>query len=134
MSSFLPAPPFLFLSLFFRPYFLTSLRDSVPAVRKTAVMVLTRLILNDMIKVKGQISELSLRLEDPEQAIADLAHLFFFELAQKGNAIYNLLPDIISQVAEPTSGADSQQFRSIMTYLFSFIQKVGGRPEKITFN
>ena len=87
-------------------------------------MVLTHLILNDMIKVKGQISELALRLEDPIQRIADLTRLFFFELAQKGNAIYNILPDIISQVAEPMSGADPVQFRTIMSYLFSFIQKV----------
>jgi condensin complex subunit 1 len=52
---------------------LPSLRDGSVRVRKNTVMVLTHLILNDMIKIKGQISELALRLQDPEQRIADLA-------------------------------------------------------------
>jgi condensin complex subunit 1 len=41
-------------------------------------------------------------LEDKEKSIADLAKLFFHELAQKGNAIYNILPDIISQLSDAT--------------------------------
>jgi condensin complex subunit 1 len=36
-------------------------------------MVLTHLILNDMVKVKGQISEMAICLEDAEPRIADLA-------------------------------------------------------------
>lgn len=56
-------------------------------------MVLTHLILNGMIKVKGQLGEMAKCLEDPEPRIADLAKLFFTELATKENAIYNNLPD-----------------------------------------
>lgn len=46
-------------------------------------MVLTHLILNDMVKVKGQISEMATCLEDKDQRIADLAKLFFLELSKK---------------------------------------------------
>ena len=56
-------------------------------------MVLTHLILNGMIKVKGQLGEMAKCLEDEEPRIADLAKLFFTELSTKENAIYNNLPD-----------------------------------------
>jgi condensin complex subunit 1 len=42
-------------------------------VRKNTLMVLTHLILNDMIKVKGQISEMAVCIEDDDRNIADLA-------------------------------------------------------------
>lgn len=136
------------------------LKDENEHVRLNTVMVLTHLILNDMVKVKGQISNLAVCLEDPCRRIADLARcvgggkrgwgegeeeeevnsgattdlginsgegksltlweshnlplpnynnfsclyivllnsLFFSELSNKGNAIYNVMPDIISHV------------------------------------
>lgn len=60
------------------------LRDKDPRVRKNTLMVLSHLILNDMIKVKGQISEMAICIEDEEERISDLARLFFHELSQKG--------------------------------------------------
>ena len=45
--------------------------------------VLTHLILNDMVKVKGQISEMAFCLEDQQRRIADLAKLFFAEFSHK---------------------------------------------------
>lgn len=72
------------------------LKDSDPVVRKHALMVLTHLILNDMMKIKGCISEMALCLRDPEPDISGLAKLFFHELANKGkNPVYNILPDAI---------------------------------------
>ena len=46
-------------------------------------MVMTRLILNDMVKVKGQISEIAACLVDKEDQIKQLAAQFFSELANK---------------------------------------------------
>jgi condensin complex subunit 1 len=69
------------------------LRDEDLMVKKNTLMVLTHLILNGMVKVKGQLGEMAKCLEDPEQRIADLAKLFFTELSTKDNAIYNNLPD-----------------------------------------
>jgi hypothetical protein len=48
------------------------LHDPDPSVRHDALMVLTHLILNDMMKVKGHVSEMMMRLEDPEPRIANL--------------------------------------------------------------
>lgn len=45
--------------------------------------IMTRLILNDMVKVKGQISEMATCLEDEDSRIVELAKSFFSELAKK---------------------------------------------------
>lgn len=52
-------------------------------VQKDALMVLTHLILNDMIKIKGQISEIALCLVSPDIHIQQSAELFFLELSKK---------------------------------------------------
>jgi condensin complex subunit 1 len=69
------------------------LSDKDLVVKKNTLMVLTHLILNGMIKVKGQLGEMAKCVEDPETRITDLAKLFFKELSGKDNAIYNNLPD-----------------------------------------
>ncbi|XP_014671209.1 PREDICTED: condensin complex subunit 1-like [Priapulus caudatus] len=99
------------------------LRDESSQVRRNTVMVLTHLILNDMVKVKGQLSELTLCLSDVDERVASLTKLFFHELSKKGNAVYNILPDVISRLSDPDAGVPEEQFRNIMSYLFSFIQK-----------
>eukprot|EP00250_Pteridium_aquilinum_P008672 c18119_g1_i1 orf=229-4548(+) len=99
------------------------LHDSSHSVRKNAVLVLSHLILNDMMKVKGHITELTLRLEDEDLSISNSVKLFFHELSKKGNnPIYNLLPDILSRLS---SMKDLQQetFNNIMQFLISSIKK-----------
>ncbi|XP_068426769.1 condensin complex subunit 1 isoform X2 [Clinocottus analis] len=99
------------------------LSDEVPSVRQTAVTVLTQLVLKDVLKVKGQVSEVAVLLIDPEHHITSLALNFFNELASKDNAIYNLLPDIISRLSDPERGMTSEDFNTIMKQLFSYITK-----------
>uniref|UniRef100_A0A4W6DDL2 Condensin complex subunit 1 n=1 Tax=Lates calcarifer TaxID=8187 RepID=A0A4W6DDL2_LATCA len=99
------------------------LSDEVPSVRQTAVTVLTQLVLKDVLKVKGQVSEVAVLLIDPEPHITSLALNFFNELASKDNAIYNLLPDIISRLSDPERRMSSEDFNTIMKQLFSYITK-----------
>ncbi|XP_075367431.1 condensin complex subunit 1 isoform X2 [Mycteria americana] len=99
------------------------LRDPCPRVRQTAGLVMTHLILKDMVKVKGQVSEMATLLIDPEEAIMGVAQNFFSELSNKGNAIYNLLPDIISRLSDPNCGVEEESFHTIMRHLFSYITK-----------
>ncbi|XP_008821244.1 condensin complex subunit 1-like [Nannospalax galili] len=96
--------------------FIPSLRDPAQQVRKTAGLVMTHLILKDMVKVKGQVSEMAVLLIDPVPQIAALAKNFFNELSHKGNAIYNLLPDIISRLSDPEGGVEEEPFHTIMRY------------------
>ncbi|XP_053154023.1 condensin complex subunit 1 isoform X2 [Hemicordylus capensis] len=105
------------------PHLYARLRDPCRHVRQTAALVMTHLILKDMVKVKGQVSEMAALLIDPEEEIVGLARNFFTELASKDNAVYNLLPDIISRLSDPDSGVEEQPFRTIMRQLFSFITK-----------
>lgn len=105
-------------------YLYNRLTDSDMHVKKNALMVLTFLILNGMIKVKGQISEMAKCLEDTDKRISDLAKLFFTELATKDNAVYNNLPDVISNLSHPDTGVTEDVFKSIMKFLLDFIKKV----------
>ncbi|OCB84889.1 hypothetical protein A7U60_g8111 [Sanghuangporus baumii] len=99
------------------------LSDRSLIVKKNTLMVLTHLILNGMIKVKGQLGEMAKCLEDPEQRIADLAKLFFTELSTKDNAIYNNLPDVLSHLSVGEHAVDEETFQSTMKYIFTFIEK-----------
>ncbi|CAN0890701.1 Condensin-1 complex subunit CAP-D2 [Linum grandiflorum] len=98
------------------------LRDPSVSVRKNAVLVLSHLILNDMMKVKGYINEMAVCLEDEEERISSLAKLFFNELSKKGaNPIYNLLPDILGKLSHQNLKKES--FCNIMQFLIGSIKK-----------
>ncbi|KAG9019943.1 Condensin complex subunit [Tulasnella sp. UAMH 9824] len=99
------------------------LTDKDLNVKKNTLMVLTHLILNGMIKVKGQLGEMAKCLEDEDTRIADLAKLFFTELSTKDNAIYNNLPDVISHLSVGEHAVDEETFQSTMKYIFTFIEK-----------
>ncbi|KAK7694121.1 hypothetical protein QCA50_003697 [Cerrena zonata] len=99
------------------------LSDKDLTVKKNTLMVLTHLILNGMIKVKGQLGEMAKCLEDEEERISELAKLFFSELSTKENAIYNNLPDVISHLSVGAHAVSEEIFQSTMKYIFTFIEK-----------
>ena len=127
------------------------LSDECLLVRYNALMVLTHLILNDMIKVKGQVSAVVMCLNDSSDKVCSLARLFFTELSKRSNnPVYNLLGDIISSLSRdkaPDTGisnstaevvqvavvSDSNsrehreltvaEFHSTMQFLLSFVTK-----------
>eukprot|EP00178_Gracilaria_changii_P009011 TRINITY_DN2677_c0_g1_i1.p2 TRINITY_DN2677_c0_g1~~TRINITY_DN2677_c0_g1_i1.p2 ORF type:complete len:1224 (-),score=198.84 TRINITY_DN2677_c0_g1_i1:2762-6433(-) len=101
----------------------SSLRDSDERVRKNTLMTLTHLILNDMIKVKGQIVGLAICILDEDKRIAELARLFFNELARKAaNAIYNILPDTISCMSKMDDLTKSG-FKTVVSFLVGLMDK-----------
>lgn len=100
------------------------LHDKDLTVKKNTLMVLTHLILNGMIKVKGQLGEMAKCLEDEDKRISDLAHLFFTELSTKEKAIYNNLPDIISHLSSGVSPVNEETFCKSMKFIFTFVDKV----------
>eukprot|EP00123_Amoebidium_parasiticum_P018062 comp24088_c0_seq1/m.43412 comp24088_c0_seq1/g.43412 ORF comp24088_c0_seq1/g.43412 comp24088_c0_seq1/m.43412 type:complete len:1332 (-) comp24088_c0_seq1:182-4177(-) len=106
------------------PQLYSRLKDDTDGqVRKNTLMVLTHLILNEMIKVKGQISNIAACIVDEDKDIAGLSRLFFRELALKENAIYNILPDIISRLSNPEDGLPEEQFQIVIKELLAHIQK-----------
>ncbi|KAH7878618.1 non-SMC mitotic condensation complex subunit 1-domain-containing protein [Lentinula edodes] len=100
------------------------LSDRDPIVKKNTLMVLTHLILNGMVKVKGQLGEMAKCVEDEEDLrISDLAKLFFQELSTKDNAIYNNLPDVISHLSAGDNAVDEVKFQKTLKFIFGFIEK-----------
>lgn len=57
------------------------------AMRVNCLMVLSHLILNDMMKVKGHIARLALCLQDDCPRVAGLAQVFFHELSRKASKV-----------------------------------------------
>merc|ERR1719300_2352697 len=105
------------------PRMYARLHDESISVRSNTLTVLTHLILNDMIKVKGQISDMACCIVDSVDKIAGLAKLFFSELSKKGNTLYNVMPDIVSRLSDPEKGVEEEPFRTIMKYIFGLIEK-----------
>jgi condensin complex subunit 1 len=106
----------------YTPRVYACLRDGSTTVRRHTLMVLTHLILNDMVKVKGQVCEIAMYLQDDDLRIRDMSRLLFHELSKRSNnPVYNLLPDIISQLSQQS--LKKEEFRSIMSFLLAFIKK-----------
>jgi condensin complex subunit 1 len=79
-----------------------NLHDQNPNVRKTTMIVLTHLILNDMIKVKGEMCNIAILFEDSSLELQNLAHIFFNEINKKEpKFIYNMLPEMITKLSSP---------------------------------
>ncbi len=99
------------------------LTDPVLKVASNCLKVLTRLILADMVKPKGNISMIARLITDRSEVIRDTARLFFIELAKKNNAyIYNFLPDIISNLAGK-GGMPEADFHEMIRFLFNLLEK-----------
>ncbi|VDD83689.1 unnamed protein product [Mesocestoides corti] len=105
------------------PNLYARLRDPSSKVRINALNTLSHLIMNDMVKVKGQISEMTVCLVNDNDRLRQLSRLFFRELAQKGNALYNVMPDIISRLSDPEVGVDETTFRLTVDFLIPLIEK-----------
>lgn len=99
------------------------LRDPDVKVRKNTLIILTHLILNDMIKVKGHIYRMALCILDEDERIAEMAQVFFQELSRKSaNAIYNIFPDTISHLSR-MDDVSSGNFKKVIAYLMSLMDK-----------
>jgi condensin complex subunit 1 len=117
------------------------LRDDDADVRYNTLVVITHLVLNDMIKVKGQVSHVAMALNDAETRVRDLARMFFIKLSERSNnPVFNLLGDIISHFSRDEMSEDNameaqlpstlvmpslseEAFQQSMHFLLSFVQK-----------
>ncbi len=106
------------------PHLYGRLRDTSAFVKRTTLNVLSHLILSDRVKVKGQISDIALCIIDDDQRIAGMARMFFSEFARKSNNhLYNVMPDIISRLCDPSAELDEQNFHTILKWIMALIQK-----------
>lgn len=92
-------------------------------VRRTALKILSRLVLCDILKAKDQISTMANLIVDNDEHIASYSRHFFMELSKKLNAIYNVLPDIISRLSDVNTGINEENFQIVMKFIFELIDK-----------
>lgn len=98
------------------------LQDPSNHVRKTAIMVLTHLILNGVIKIKNNGGLLAMAVIDEDLRIAEFSRQFFMKLALTDKGIYNALPDIVSSISQREPRLLEADFRKIMAFVFQFIE------------
>ncbi|UJR35261.1 hypothetical protein I4U23_028025 [Adineta vaga] len=107
----------------FTPQFYAQIHDKDLNVGETALCTIAILILREMIKVRGYISEIALCLFHSHTPISSIAQHFFDELSlrQRGMALFNVLPDIISRLSMNTI-CSKDVFQDIISHLFSYIK------------
>ena len=77
-----------------------------------------------MLKLKGEIVDICMLLEDNEQRIRDQVKLFLHELHSKANnIIYNLFPKAISRLSKEFSHLSKEKFENIAKNLLTHIDK-----------
>lgn len=107
----------------FKLRFIFRLRDENTNVRSTCVRVLSNLIMKDMVRVRGQISEVALCIVDKDTQIRQDAKNFFKALSQKTNALYNVMPDILSRLTDPNIDLSELDFHEILRYVSLLTRK-----------
>lgn len=100
-----------------------TLHEKNDEIRLTAVKVLSHLIQHEMIRVKGQISDLAMCIVDQNEDIRNITQEFFKEISQKSNILYNVLPDIISRLSDSTMNLQEEQYQVIMRHVMGLINK-----------
>ncbi len=99
------------------------LHDTDIHVRQQGLMVITHLILNDMLKLRGEIVDICMLLEDKDERIKDQVKLFLHELHSKGNhIIYNLFPKAISRLSKEFEKLTVEEFENIAKNLMAYIK------------
>ena len=114
----------------------STLYDENRDLRLTSVRILAHLISHEMILVKGQISDLAMCIVDKDDEIRKTTEIFFKEIANKSNILYNVLPDIISRLSDPNLKLEEGKYQIIMKYIIGLVTKdrqVEGLVEKLCY-
>lgn len=70
--------------------------------------------MREMVRVKGQVAELALCIIDEDIQIQQDTKHFFKELSQRGYALYNVIPDILSRLSDPQINLSECHFQKIL--------------------
>lgn len=96
------------------------LKDPDTKVGRKALLVISHLVLNDMLKMRGLMGDVLQCYLNKE--LRKIVCIFLQELHQKDStAIYNMIPDTISKLL--MSSIPHEQFKRIADLLFGYIEK-----------
>ena len=98
------------------------LHDEDRNVRRQALLVITHLIMNDMLKLKQELVDICMLMHDQDAGIGEQARLFLHELHGKdNNQIYNLFPNLVQRLAGME--LTQEKFDGIVKTLVEYISK-----------
>lgn len=87
-----------------------NLRLKDAELRRTSVIVLCQLVLNDYLKLRGEVIDFVLLLNDPSEHIRNTLGTFFGELKKKDPKIFsNMIPDAINRFSMYQVQKESEQ-------------------------
>ncbi len=117
--------------------FFNCLHSKSAQVARYSMTVISHLVLNDMLKLKGEVVDICLLLESEDSKLKDLINLFFYELNQKGNnAIYNVIPKALAKLSHEYKHLEYGRFQNIVKILLKYVEKdkhTEGLIEKLFF-
>jgi condensin complex subunit 1 len=104
--------------------FFNCLHSKNQEVVRYSMTVISHLVLNDMLKLKGEIVDICMLLETEDKRLKDLINLFFYELNLKGqNVIYNIIPKALSKLSNEYKNIEYNRFQSIVKTLLKYVEK-----------
>jgi condensin complex subunit 1 len=104
--------------------FFSCLQSKNMQVARYSMTVISHLVLNDMLKLKGEIVDICMLLECDDDKLKDLINLFFYELNQKGNnVIYNVVPKALARLSNEYRHLDYSKFQNIVKILLGYVEK-----------
>ncbi|CAL4065931.1 unnamed protein product, partial [Meganyctiphanes norvegica] len=92
------------------PKIYARLRDHCPMVRRNTLTVLTHLILNDMIKVKGQISDIALCVTDDDNRIMGFSRILLYQINHKHTSVYANVIYVICKIPGPSQKSSNNKY------------------------
>lgn len=107
-----------------QPNFYLMLLETDEIVRLTAMKMLSYVILQAIVRVTGEISNMAGCIVDENPEIRNAAKEFFRQLIEsKELEYYKIMPDIISRLSQSDTPIPEDKFHAVMKYLLELIQK-----------
>lgn len=104
--------------------FFVLLFEKENTIRLTTLKMLSHVILQAIVRVTGQVSEMAACIVDENLEIRNAAKEFFYQLVGcKELDYYKVMPDIVSRLSSNESPMPEDKFRIIVKYLFELIRK-----------
>ncbi|XP_055334720.1 condensin complex subunit 1-like [Paramacrobiotus metropolitanus] len=107
-----------------QPYtdsFTNQLRDPNPSIRYHALMAVVRLIVNDLVKIRGQQCDIAMLICDSDEKVSKVSRGFFSEKVPKQN-VMGMIPELINR-ADLYTKLDQSHVEELLKYLIGLAGK-----------
>ena len=104
--------------------FFEGLHSPHKEVVKYTLTVISHLVLNDMLKLKGEVVDICMLLDHKDPSIRIHVQTFFNEINNKGNnVIYNIIPKALARLSNEFKSLDYIKFKTIAITLLKYVDK-----------